>query len=63
MTQPTAAIFPRTIGLDLGLRSSAYCTVQPSGERVHEGTLATSQADMRTFFSSEPKSGGVTVGL
>ena len=56
MTQPNAATFPRTIGIDLGSRSSAYCTVEPSGERIEEGTLATRKPDMHAFFSSEPSS-------
>lgn len=56
MTQTTTTTFPRTIGMDLGSRESAFCVVQPSGERLREGEMKTTQAEMRSFFRAEPTS-------
>ncbi|MEE8469078.1 MAG: IS110 family transposase [Planctomycetota bacterium] len=42
--------------MDLGSRESAFCVVDPSGERLREGGMKTTQAEMRSFFKAEPTS-------
>jgi len=56
MTQPSNTTFPRTIGMDLGSRSSSFCIVDPAGERVREGALKTTKLEMRAFLNAEPAS-------
>jgi transposase len=59
MTQTTttaASTFPRTIGMDLGSRTSSFCTVDPSGKRLQEGDLKTTKLEMEAFFKSQPTS-------
>jgi len=56
MTQPSTQTFPRTIGMDLGSRSTSYCIVSPDAERLSEGTLHTTKLEMHEFFESEPSS-------
>ncbi len=55
-TTTSATTFPRTIGMDLGSRSSSFCVVDPSGERLQEGELKTTKPEMRSFFEAEPTS-------
>lgn len=54
MSQPTTQTFPRTIGMDLGSRSTSYCIVSPVSKRLSEGTLHTTMPEMSEFFESEP---------
>lgn len=56
MQQPTSTTFPRTIGIDLGIRKSAFCIVSPAGERLVEDELKTAQPEMRSFLQSQPSS-------
>lgn len=57
MAQATSTTtFPRTIGMDLGIRSSSFCLVAPSGERIREGKLRTTKAKMAEFLRAEPSS-------
>ncbi len=48
--------FPRTIGIDLGSRTSSYCTVEPGGERIDEGVLKSDWLKMQRFFEAQPTS-------
>ena len=56
MNQPTNTMFPRTIGMDLGSKKTAYCIVSPTSERLEESELGTGKKSMRAFFSSQPAS-------
>lgn len=56
MTQPTVTSFPRTIGMDLGARKSSYCIVDPSGDRLSEGVVKTTRADMQALLEVQPAS-------
>ena len=56
MNQSTTATFPRTIGMDLGSRTSSVCIVDPAGERVREGVLKTTKVEMAAFFEEQPAS-------
>jgi len=56
MTQPTTTSFPRTIGMDLGSRSSSFCIVVPSGEHVREGELKTTKTEVSAFLQEQPTS-------
>lgn len=56
MTKRTQMTFPRTIGMDLGVRATSFCTVLSSGERHREGTLETTREVMAAFFKAEPES-------
>lgn len=56
MNQPTNTMFPRTIGMDLGSKKTAYCIVSPNSERLEESELGTDKKSMRAFFSSQSAS-------
>jgi len=56
MTQPTVSAQPRTIGIDLGTKKSAYCTLGVAGEILAEGTIASSRSAFEHFFRREPAS-------
>ena len=56
MTQATTMTFPRTIGMDLGIRRTSFCVLAPSGRRIHEGGLKTSKPDMLAFLAAQPTS-------
>ena len=56
MNQPSTTTFPRTIGMDLGSKKTAYCIVAPDSERLDEGDLETNKKSMRAFFESQPTS-------
>ena len=56
MTQNTPETFPRTIGMDLGVRRSSYAILNAGGEWVGEDSLKMSRDGMRQFFSSQPRS-------
>ena len=56
MNQPTNTMFPRTIGMDLGSKKTAYCIVSPTSERLEESELGTDKKSMRAFFSSQSAS-------
>ncbi len=46
--------FPRTIGMDLGVRSTSFCVVKPSGEYSEEGTIKMNKPSMLEFFKVQP---------
>jgi transposase len=48
--------FPRTIGMDLGIRRTSFCVLAPSGDRIQEGRLKTSKPDMLAFLAAQPPS-------
>ncbi|MEM7308979.1 MAG: IS110 family transposase [Planctomycetota bacterium] len=48
--------YPRTIGIDLGSRKSACCTLRPDGEIEVESTMTTSRQSFEGFFAEEPTS-------
>ena len=56
MSQTTKSTFPRTIGMDLGNRSTSYCIVDSSGDHIREAELKTTTESMGEFLSSEPPS-------
>lgn len=56
MTQSTVTSLPRTIGLDLGTRKSAFCALDTSGDILAEGDVVTSRRAFQQFFSGEPES-------
>jgi transposase len=45
----------RTIGVDLGDRTSRTCELDAAGRCVHEGTVATTEAAMRRYFAARPR--------
>lgn len=53
MTQPTVTSLPRTIGIDLGSKKSAFCTLGVAGEILAEGTLSTSRSAFERYFRHE----------
>lgn len=56
MEQATSSTFPRTIGMDLGVRSSAYSAVSPTGERIQEGSVRSTRPEMKAFLEGQPRS-------
>jgi len=56
MTQNTKTTFPRTIGMDLGVRSTSFCSVDESGSILDEGELKTTKEAMGALFKEEPVS-------
>lgn len=56
MTQPTVSAHPRTIGIDLGSKKSAFCTLGPDGDILAEGTITTSRHTLERFLEREPVS-------
>ena len=42
---------PNTIGMDLGDKTSRYCMLGAGGEKVSEGTVATTRKAMAQKFS------------
>ncbi len=56
MSQPTVIANPRTIGFDLGSRSSVFCALDESGEVSEEGTGAMSRSAVAEFFAEQAQS-------
>ena len=56
MHQPTTTDFPRTIGMDLGRRSSHYCVFETDHQRGLEGQVPSTRTAMRAFFKAQPTS-------
>ena len=56
MTQNTKTTFPRTIGMDLGVRSTSFCSVDQSGSILDEGVLTSAKEEMGALFKNEPTS-------
>jgi len=56
MNQTTKTTFPRTIGMDLGVRSTSFCSVDEGGTILCEGDLKTTKIEMSAFFSEAPTS-------
>jgi transposase len=56
MIQPNTTTFPRTIGMDLGSRTTAFCIVAPDSKRISEGVLKTTKVEMMEFFNDQPPS-------
>lgn len=56
MTQSTVIAHPRTIGLDLGSRSSVYCVLDGAGEVAEEGTVAMARPAVAKFFAEQAQS-------
>lgn len=56
MSQPTVTNHPRTLGVDLGSKKSACCTLAPDGEILAEGSIATSRRTVERFFQEQPTS-------
>ena len=56
MTQPRVNLLPRTIGLDLGSKKSAFCILGPDGEICREGSIPMSRSSVERFLSAEPTS-------
>ena len=51
-----ANVPPLTIGVDLGDRTSRTCELDAAGRCVYEGTVATTEAAMRRYFTARPRS-------
>jgi transposase len=56
MNQLSTSSFPRTIGMDLGSRTTSICIVDPADERIDERVLKTIKDDMLKFFEAQPAS-------
>lgn len=56
MSEPTMIANPRTIGFDLGSRSSVFCVLDESGEVAEEGTVAMTRAAVAKFFAEQAQS-------
>src|SRR5579872_5552831 len=46
----------RTVGIDLGDRSSRYCVLDEQGEVLAEGAVATNKRGFAQVFGSKPRS-------
>ena len=51
MQQATGSAVERTVGLDLGDRTSRYCILSQDGTLLEEGQVATTEAALRRHFS------------
>ena len=51
MQQATGSATERTVGLDLGDRTSRYCIVSQDGTLLEEGKIATTETALRRHFS------------
>lgn len=56
MTETTVPPLPRTIGFDLGSRSSSYCILREDGEIDREGSIPMSRARVERFLIEQPAS-------
>ena len=56
MNQNTHNSFPRTIGMDLGVRKSSFCILDPSGKQIEEDSLRMSHESIELFLSEQPTS-------
>ena len=56
MTQPTMTQLPRTIGFDLGAKTSSYSVLGGGGAVVDEGSVPMSPKRVREFFTEQPQS-------
>ncbi len=56
MNQNSKTTFPRTIGMDLGVRSTSFCAVDQVGTMLDEGVLKTTKEEMGSFLKKEPTS-------
>ena len=56
MSQPTVISYPRTIGFDVGSRSSVFCVLDESGEVCEQGTVSMSRALLARFFNGQSTS-------
>ena len=52
MQQATGSAVEKTVGLDLGDRTSRYCILGPDGALVEQGRMATTEASLRRRFAS-----------
>lgn len=56
MSQPTVIATPRTIGFDIGARTSVFCVLDTSGEVSEEGSVAMAIPSVKMFFDGQPTS-------
>lgn len=56
MQQRTTTSHPRTIGIDLSARKSAYAVMEPDGSRSEEGSFAMDRSSVEGFFRRNPRS-------
>ncbi len=56
MTETTVTCLPRTIGFDLGAKSSTFCVLDGSGEIAAEGQVSMARTRLAKFFGDEPPS-------
>ena len=56
MEQATTALFPRTIGMDLGTKKSAFTVLSPAGRRLQEGGVPTRRKEMHDFLAVQERS-------
>ena len=54
MNQPPTTSFPRTIGMDLGSRTTSSCVVATDSKRIDEGVLKTVKTEMKEFLEDQP---------
>jgi len=56
MTQPTVNQLPRTIGFDLGAKSSTFCVLGSAGKEIEGGSIPMSPERVRQFFTEQQPS-------